>query len=223
MGSKLIFLLGLIVGGLLIFFCINKDKRGVLLEYKNRYFNTAKVAEVATVTDIAKQEIPQKVKSMPVLIDRQEISQENKKGSDVNNTVTEANSSVDRSTQSKKINNIKEEITTLLNENPIYFKISSSTIREDSQNGLNKIFNLLKELPKGTVVTVEGHTDAIGNASSNKKLSQKRANAVMFYLKKGGLHHLIMKSKGYGEEKPLVSNPNDKKNRRVEINLERGE
>jgi len=52
MGSKLIFLLGLIVGGLLIFFCINKDKRGVLLEYKNRYFNTAKVAEVATVTDI---------------------------------------------------------------------------------------------------------------------------------------------------------------------------
>jgi len=32
-----------------------------------------------------------------------------------------------------------------------------------------------------------------------------------------------MKSKGYGEEKPLVSNPNDKKNRRVEINLERGE
>ncbi|RUM73218.1 MAG: hypothetical protein DSZ11_06385 [Sulfurovum sp.] len=35
MGSKLILLLGLIVGGLLTFFCVNDDKREELFNYKN--------------------------------------------------------------------------------------------------------------------------------------------------------------------------------------------
>lgn len=201
MGSKLILLLGLIVGGLLTVFCVDKDKREVILNYKNSYFNQAKVSDVAKVENIIIQEIPKETKSFPTLIDREEVSLGNV----------------------SDIENIEEKITILLKDNPIYFQINSSTIHEDSQKGLMKIFGALKELPRGTVVTVEGHTDAIGNASFNKKLSQKRADSVKFYLKKGGLNHLTIKSKGYGEEKPLVSNPNDKKNRRVEINLKRGE
>ena len=207
MGSKLIFLLGLFVGGLLMFFCINKDKRELLLNYKNIYLNDTK-----KVTNLK-----QEPKSLPILTERQGLSP--KKIDERNNNIDTV--LVDREEQ-KKIINIEEEITTLLKKSPIYFETSSSEIRQDSKDGLNILFTSLKNLPKGTIVTVAGYTDAIGNASFNKKLSQKRADSVKFYLKKGGLNHLIIKAKGYGEEQSLVSNLNDKKKRRVEIHLEKG-
>jgi Outer membrane protein and related peptidoglycan-associated (lipo)proteins len=86
------------------------------------------------------------------------------------------------------------------------------------------IAEALKDISDKTIVLVKGHTDASGEASQNKKLSQKRADSVMLYLKKGGLDSLNMKAIGYGEGQPIVvSNPNDKLNRRVEIELKRGE
>ena len=68
---------------------------------------------------------------------------------------------------------------------------------------------------------VEGHTDSIGSAKSNLKLSQKRAEAVVNYLKDHGVKSEL-NAKGYGETKPKVSNrtrAGRAKNRRVEINL----
>ena len=229
MGSKLILLLWLIVGSLLTFFCLNEDKRELLLKYKNIYLNQTEVSATADVNDTVKQdgikpENPTKEDRAVFTVIEQEtptvVEEVMEKNSTSKNLPV---STATEGTETTGLAPIEDKITVLLEEHPIYFKTSSSTIRKDSQEGLNQVSTALKALPKGTVVTVEGHTDATGDATLNKQLSQQRADAVKFYLKKSGLNQLIIKATGYGEERPLVNDPNDKKNRRVEIRLERGE
>lgn len=224
MGSKLILLLWLIVGSLLTFFCLNKEKRELLLEYKNIYLNQAKVSDVANVNNIEKQDtIKQENKQEKPKENRAVFTVIEKDEPAVAEEVMDKNSTTQNISNATAVKTMEDKIALLLHEHPIYFKTNSSTIRKDSQEGLTQISTALKELPKATIVTVEGHTDATGKATLNKKLSQQRADAVKFYLKKSGLNHLIIKATGYGAERPLVSDPNDKKNRRVEIRLERGE
>jgi TonB family protein len=69
-------------------------------------------------------------------------------------------------------------------------------------------------------VEVEGHTDNVGNAESNKKLSEQRAKAVMDYLISRGVEASRLKSVGYGLVKPVADNSTEEgraKNRRVEL------
>ena len=58
-----------------------------------------------------------------------------------------------------------------------------------------------------TKVVIEGHTDSVGSAALNKKLSQKRANSVRDYLiKKLDINKDRLTAKGYGKDKPIASN-----------------
>ncbi|MEQ1588163.1 MAG: OmpA family protein, partial [Cyclobacteriaceae bacterium] len=72
-------------------------------------------------------------------------------------------------------------------------------------------------------VEIGGHTDDVGSDSSNKKLSQQRADAVKAYLTSNGVSGRRIKSIGYGEERPLVSNDDESGgreiNRRVEFKV----
>lgn len=68
-------------------------------------------------------------------------------------------------------------------------------------------------------VIIEGHTDTSGSAAFNKKLSQKRANAVASLLSEQyGIEASRVRAIGYGEEQPLVeenTKADQAKNRRV--------
>jgi outer membrane protein OmpA-like peptidoglycan-associated protein len=69
-------------------------------------------------------------------------------------------------------------------------------------------------------VRIEGHTDATGNTTSNRRLSKKRAQAVYNELVRRGIRADRMKVVGRGENFPAVSNltPSGRAiNRRVEI------
>ena len=72
---------------------------------------------------------------------------------------------------------------------------------------------------KGSQVVIEGHTDTSGSAAYNKKLSQKRADAVANLLvEQYGIDRSRVQAMGYGEERPLVEEKtaDDRaKNRRV--------
>jgi len=68
-------------------------------------------------------------------------------------------------------------------------------------------------------VTIEGHTDNVGKDAYNKKLSQRRADAVKAYLVKKGIDANRLTAIGYGEEKPIADNATKAgkaENRRVE-------
>lgn len=77
---------------------------------------------------------------------------------------------------------------------------------------------------KGWVVAVVGFADTTGNTAANRKLSERRANAVIGYLVTK--HNLplqrLVQPFGYGEDKPAAENTTAEgraKNRRVEIQL----
>jgi outer membrane protein OmpA-like peptidoglycan-associated protein len=80
---------------------------------------------------------------------------------------------------------------------------------------------LLNSEPKANV-EIQGHTDNVGDATTNKELSQKRAEAVKRYLINAGVAESRMTSVGYGSEMPIADNATPKgkeKNRRVDFRL----
>lgn len=103
----------------------------------------------------------------------------------------------------------------------INFDTAKSSITKESQEALQAILGIVEKYPNSKF-TVEGHTDSVGSAKSNKELSEARALSVKEYLVKNGVEEFRLSSKGYGEEKPIADN-NTKagraQNRRVEINL----
>ena len=67
-------------------------------------------------------------------------------------------------------------------------------------------------------VTVEGHTDAVGKASYNQRLSQRRAVAVVAYLVRQGVASWRLRPVGHGEDRLLAGYaPEDGRQRRVEF------
>ena len=69
-------------------------------------------------------------------------------------------------------------------------------------------------------VEIDGHTDNIGPADYNMKLSERRANIVMEYFFSKGIDANRLTIKGFGSTKPAASNDTQEgraKNRRVEL------
>ena len=84
---------------------------------------------------------------------------------------------------------------------------------------LDEVVKVLKKNP-GLRVEFGGHTDSVGTAAYNMKLSQRRANAVKAYLVNMGIDAQRLSTAGYGLTKPVASNDTVEGrslNRRVEI------
>ena len=117
---------------------------------------------------------------------------------------------------------VTEEVQAQLNEyaKVIYFDTGKATFKPKTITTLESIVTIMKKFPTAKF-EVAGHTDSIGRASSNMKLSQKRADAVVSYLKEHGVKSTLT-AQGYGETQPIATNKTRAgraKNRRVEINL----
>ena len=71
-------------------------------------------------------------------------------------------------------------------------------------------------------ISVNGHTDDVGSEAYNRKLSERRAQAVRDYLVQAGLSPEILSVEGHGKSLPLVKGTSDAaraKNRRVELGI----
>ena len=101
----------------------------------------------------------------------------------------------------------------------ILFATGKSNIQPKYHNEIKKVADFMKEHPD-VKMEIDGHTDSVGNAAFNKKLSQARANSVMKYLTtKFGIEKDRLTAVGFGMEKPIASNKTREgraKNRRVE-------
>ena len=118
---------------------------------------------------------------------------------------------------------ISEAIQKTLNNyaKTILFNTGKAVIKDSSAAVLNDIIAILKEYPQANF-SIEGHTDSVGSAKSNQKLSESRAASVKEYLISNGINANRLSSTGYGESKPLATNmykSGREQNRRVEINL----
>jgi len=104
----------------------------------------------------------------------------------------------------------------------VFFDFGKATLQEASFEELNMMLTMMKQ-NQSMQVEIGGHTDDVGSDTFNKKLSQQRADAVKSYLSSNGISGRRIKSVGYGEERPLVSNDDEtggrEINRRVEFKV----
>ncbi|MBY0452741.1 MAG: OmpA family protein [Bdellovibrionaceae bacterium] len=105
----------------------------------------------------------------------------------------------------------------------VLFDSGKATIKEGSE-GVSKLADFMKKFPE-TNVEVAGHTDSLGDAKLNQKLSQQRADAVKAALVKEGVDASRLTAVGYGSSKPVADNKTKAgrdQNRRVnaEISVE---
>ena len=103
----------------------------------------------------------------------------------------------------------------------ILFNTGKATLKPSSFEELDKFAKLLIKNPK-VCIEVSGHTDNVGAASYNKKLSKNRALTVKNYLVNHGVEEERISYEGYGMEQPIESNATAAgraKNRRVEIQV----
>lgn len=83
----------------------------------------------------------------------------------------------------------------------IFYDFDKATLRSESEKALDALVNLLKENPNVTI-ELSAHTDYFGSADYNKRLSQRRADAVVAYLTAHGIVKDRLTPVGYGKERP---------------------
>lgn len=102
------------------------------------------------------------------------------------------------------------------------FETGKSIIRQSSYTSLDQLITLLVKKPQYKLL-IDGHTDNVGSAPSNMKLSQARADAVKKYLTDRSIDAARIKATGYGLTRPIATNKTPEgrqKNRRVEFTIQ---
>ena len=88
----------------------------------------------------------------------------------------------------------------------VYYDYDESHIRKDAEPVLNKLVRLLQDNPDINI-ELQSHTDCRGSNAYNDRLSRRRANSVIKYLKNKGIDKKRLDSRGFGETKPKVECP----------------
>ncbi len=107
-----------------------------------------------------------------------------------------------------------DDVITVKEDQPVLklkdlaFITGKSAITPEIELELNKVLEIVKNFPQ-MKLRIESHTDSKGSSTSNKKLSQDRANAIKSYLLKNGMPEAnILDAIGFGEER-LVNDCKD--------------
>lgn len=101
----------------------------------------------------------------------------------------------------------------------IYFETGSAKLKLISNSQLDDLATILNR-NSAVNMTIEGHTDNVGDDAYNMDLSQKRTESVREYLISKGVSASRLTAIGYGETKPIADNAKaagKAKNRRVEL------
>jgi len=103
----------------------------------------------------------------------------------------------------------------------IFFEFNSSTLTPESYPELARVIKFMDSNP--TIrVEIDGHTDNVGSAEYNLKLSEERAKSVARYLIKQGVDPSRIMYKGFGFSQPVATNETEEgraQNRRVEFKI----
>ncbi len=106
----------------------------------------------------------------------------------------------------------------------IYFKDARYGLSAEDRATLDSIVEALQDCTRARI-EVAGHTDDLGPAEVNRRLSMDRARAAVDYLVSAGVASERISIGAYGESQPAEDNSSDAaraRNRRIEFNVEGG-
>lgn len=112
-----------------------------------------------------------------------------------------------------------EDVRIVLELSDVLFDFDKWVIKKNYYSDLDNWADYLLNNPF-VLAEIQGHTDSTGPTAYNQKLSIKRANAVVNYLRGKGVAAKRLTVKGFGESRPTISNSTREgrqKNRRVEM------
>jgi len=101
----------------------------------------------------------------------------------------------------------------------VNFKVDSAVLTPNAKSILDGVAQNLINFPQKNDIEVHGHTSSEGSDSHNQKLSQRRSQSVVSYLKQKGVTNRLT-ARGYGEKQPVADNSTQEGrelNRRVEL------
>ena len=104
----------------------------------------------------------------------------------------------------------------------VLFDTGSAELRGSASNNLDKLASFLDQYPDQKVL-IEGHTDNVGSADLNQRLSLRRAESVKQYLTRRGIASRRVSVSGQGLKQPVANNDTAtgrQQNRRVEVVIE---
>jgi OmpA-OmpF porin, OOP family len=113
-------------------------------------------------------------------------------------------------------------LTKALNKGVIRFEHKSPVLRTDSQDTLRASALAIRAAGPQLRLEVGSHTDSLGTADHNLRLSQQRADAVVAELRALGVPSRVLSARGYGEERPVADNRLEagrERNRRIEYTV----
>jgi outer membrane protein OmpA-like peptidoglycan-associated protein len=99
------------------------------------------------------------------------------------------------------------------------FEFNSSNLTPESKKTVDDLIVILKAFPT-TEVRLEGHTDNVGEAAVNLKVSQDRAIMVKQLLVNAGIAPNRCATNGFGQDRPIDTNDTEAgraRNRRTEL------
>jgi len=102
---------------------------------------------------------------------------------------------------------VRKELKPIQLEADALFEFDSATLTEA---GRTRLDDVLSQLPDPSMlqdkrIIITGYTDRLGPDEYNKKLSEKRAQAVHDYLVSRGMRDEVIDAQGLGAAQPLVS------------------
>jgi OOP family OmpA-OmpF porin len=103
----------------------------------------------------------------------------------------------------------------------VNFDTDKHHIKSRYHHLLNDAARVLSRNP-GLTIEVQGHTDSVASDNYNRKLSDRRANAVKRYLANKANGKASLTARGYGEAQPIADNSTAAgraENRRVQLNV----
>lgn len=101
------------------------------------------------------------------------------------------------------------------------FDFDSATLKTEGRAGLDDLITRIRAIQLDVVIAV-GHTDGVGSAAYNQRLSERRAEAVKAYLVGSGIPADRIRTEGRGLTEPVASNATPEgrsQNRRVEVTV----